>query len=151
MIVGLLFSTSGLWWLSHLSENSSYLALVAPLLLFGLGNGLAFVPLTAAGLQGVAPTDAGAASGLVNVMQQVGGSLGLAILVTVFGTASRHATIVSANPAEQARHTFIVGADRGFLVASALIAASLAVVVFGMRPPREAEPELEPVPALASE
>jgi apolipoprotein N-acyltransferase len=42
MIVGLLFSTSGLWWLSHLSENSSYIALVAPLLLFGLGNGLAF-------------------------------------------------------------------------------------------------------------
>ncbi|HEX2308092.1 MAG TPA: MFS transporter [Jatrophihabitantaceae bacterium] len=146
MIVGLLFSTSGLWWLSHLSENSSYIALVAPLLVFGLGNGLAFVPLTAAGLQGVAPADAGAASGLVNVMQQVGGSLGLAILVTVFGTASRHASIVSANPAEQARHAFIVGADRGFLVASALIAASLAMVLFGMRRPRAHEPVIDTEP-----
>ncbi len=59
-------------------------------MLFGTGNGLAFVPLTTASLAGVAPEDAGAASGLVNVMQQVGGSLGLAVLVTVFGEASRH-------------------------------------------------------------
>jgi hypothetical protein len=38
----------------------------------------------------VAPREAGAASSLLNVMQQVGGSLGLSILVTVFGTASRN-------------------------------------------------------------
>jgi EmrB/QacA subfamily drug resistance transporter len=136
MIGGLVLSTSGIWWLSHLSEGSTYLSLIGPLLLFGLGNGLAFVPLTAAGLQGVSPTDAGAASGLINVMQQVGGSLGLAILVTVFGTASRHAGTVSGDPAAQARHAFLVGADRGFLVASMLMAASLAVVVAGMRRPR---------------
>jgi hypothetical protein len=53
---------------------------------------------------------------------------------------------VSANPAEQARHAFIIGADRGFLVASALIAASLAVVVFGMRRPRDVEPVIETGP-----
>ena len=47
------------------------------------------MPLTTAALDGVDPEDAGAASGLVNVMQQVGGSLGLAVLVTVFGAASR--------------------------------------------------------------
>ena len=60
-------------------------------MLFGIGNGLAFVPLTTTSLAGVLPEDAGAGSGLVNVMQQVGGSLGLAVLVSVFGEASRSA------------------------------------------------------------
>jgi hypothetical protein len=59
------------------------------MLLFGIGMGLVFVPLTTASLAGVRPEDSGAASSMVNVMQQVGGSLGLAILVAVFGTAYR--------------------------------------------------------------
>jgi hypothetical protein len=52
--------------------------------------GLLFVPLTIVAVSGVEPHDAGAASSLLNVTQQVGGSLGLSILVTVFGTASRN-------------------------------------------------------------
>jgi hypothetical protein len=60
------------------------------MLLFGLGMGLLFVPLTIVAVSGVEPHEAGAASSLLNVMQQVGGSLGLSILVTVFGTASRN-------------------------------------------------------------
>jgi hypothetical protein len=47
------------------------------------------VPLTTAALAGVRPEDSGAASSMVNVTQQVGGALGLAVLVTVFGAASR--------------------------------------------------------------
>ena len=86
MIVGITFSTLGMLWLTQLGEHSGYVALVGPLVVFGLGNGLAFVPLTTAALDGVDPRDAGAASGLVNVMQQLGGSLGLAVLVTVFGS-----------------------------------------------------------------
>jgi hypothetical protein len=50
-----------------------------------------FVPLTSVSLMGVRPEDSGAASSMVNVMQQVGGSLGLAVLVAVFGTASKNA------------------------------------------------------------
>ena len=76
-------------WLTQLGEHSGYVSLVGPLVVFGLGNGLAFVPLTTAALDGVEPRDAGAASGLVNVMQQVGGSLGLAVLVTVFGSGQQ--------------------------------------------------------------
>jgi hypothetical protein len=52
--------------------------------------GLLFVPLTIVAVSGVPPHESGAASSLLNVMQQVGGSLGLSILVTVFGTASRN-------------------------------------------------------------
>jgi hypothetical protein len=58
------------------------------MLLLGAGMGVVFVPLTMASLAGVRPEDSGAASSMVNVTQQVGGSLGLAILVTVFGAAS---------------------------------------------------------------
>ena len=59
------------------------------------------------------------------------GALGLAILVTVFGTASKHAAAhpaAGASAAEVARHAFLVGADRGFLVATLLLAASQRVV-----------------------
>ena len=48
------------------------------------------MPLTILAVSGVPPHEAGAASSLLNVTQQVGGSLGLSILVTVFGTASRN-------------------------------------------------------------
>jgi hypothetical protein len=50
---------------------------------------MALTPLTGAGIAGVEPDDAGAASGVVNVAQQLGGSLGLGILVTVFASAQR--------------------------------------------------------------
>ena len=55
-----------------------------PLLIMGVGMGAAFTPLTTAGIAGVAPADAGAASGLVNVAHQLGGAIGVAVLVTVF-------------------------------------------------------------------
>jgi hypothetical protein len=57
------------------------------MILIGAGQGATLSPLTAAGIAGVAPADAGAASGLVNVAHQLGGSLGLGILVTVFAAA----------------------------------------------------------------
>ena len=50
MVVGLTLSTLGLLWLTQLHAGSGYPALLGPLLLFGLGNGLAFVPLTGASL-----------------------------------------------------------------------------------------------------
>jgi MFS family permease len=144
---GITLSTSGLLWLTQLSETSNYLALLGPLLLFGLGNGTAFVPLTTAALDGVAPEDAGAASGLVNVMQQLGGSLGLAVLVTVFGTASTNAARQvrpGESAAEVARHAFMVGADRAFLVATMFLAATALLTWFAIRPtaPRATDTQL---------
>ncbi len=58
-----------------------------PMLLIGAGQGATLGPLTASGIAGVTKEDAGAASGLVNVAHQLGGSLGLGILVTVFAAA----------------------------------------------------------------
>ena len=118
-------------------RSSGYFDLVGPLLIFGLGNGLAFVPLTTTALDGVAPADAGAASGLVNVMQQLGGSLGLAVLVTVFGSASKSAAAdvdPRLSPAEAARHVFVAAADKSFWTATAFLVGTWLLVAFAIRP-----------------
>jgi MFS family permease len=91
MIIGGVLAAVGLTWLAQIQESSSYLGgLLIPMLLFGLGMGFIFVPVTIVALTGVQPHESGAGSSLLNVMQMVGGSLGLSILVTVFGTASRN-------------------------------------------------------------
>lgn len=149
LIAGALtISTTGLVLLSQLQADAGYGQLLLPLMLFGAGNGLAFVPLTTMSLRGVRAEDAGAASGLVNVTQQVGGALGLAVLVTVFGSASKAAAPVAGTVAERAQHAFVVGADRGFLVAAAFLAATVLLVLLATRPNRPVErPELVPDPA----
>jgi EmrB/QacA subfamily drug resistance transporter len=91
-VAGILPVIAGMTWLSRISPGTAYFpGVVGPMILFGAGVGLAFVPLTTAALAGVHPEDSGAASSMVNVTQQVGGALGLAVLVTVFGAASRDA------------------------------------------------------------
>jgi EmrB/QacA subfamily drug resistance transporter len=85
---GLAVTLIGMAWLSRLSADSAYLAGIAlPMVLIGIGQGGTLSPLTAAGIAGVAAEDAGAASGLVNVAHQLGGSLGLGVLVAVFAAA----------------------------------------------------------------
>jgi EmrB/QacA subfamily drug resistance transporter len=97
MIAGMLPVIAGMAWLSQVSPETSYWSGVfAPMLLIGVGMGVVFVPLTTVSLAGVRREDSGAASSMVNVMQQVGGSLGLAVLVAVYGTATRSA---AAHPA----------------------------------------------------
>jgi MFS family permease len=143
MIIGITFSTTGMLWLTQLGEHSGYGAIVGPLLVFGMGNGLAFVPLTTTALEGVDPKDAGAASGLVNVMQQVGGSLGLAVLVTIFGSASKSATADLPSglaPAEAARRVFVDAADKSFWAATIFLAGTLLLVAFAVRPDRRRKP-----------
>ncbi|MET7437850.1 MFS transporter [Streptomyces sp. NPDC004082] len=90
MVVGSSLVALGLGWLTFISPDSSYVGgILGPMLLFGFGMGLNFVTLTLTAVSGVSSHEAGAASGLLNATQQVGGSLGLSILTTVFGSASR--------------------------------------------------------------
>lgn len=132
MIGGLVLSTTSLVLLSRLSAASSYTDVLIPVLLFGAGNGLAFMPLTQASLVDVPPRQAGAASGLVNVAQQVGGALGLAILVTVGSSAARDASAVGGTPAAIAQHAFVVGADRAFLVGAMFLAATVVLLAVAL-------------------
>jgi hypothetical protein len=74
----------GLYWFSLVDPNGTYVGdVLFPSLVAALGLGFAFVPLTIASVAGTKPNEAGLASGLINTSQQVGGALGLAILVAV--------------------------------------------------------------------
>jgi len=87
--IGFAMGTLGLLWLTQLQADSSYLThLVPSMLLISLGMGHVFVPLSSTALIGVPQHDAGVASALVNTMQQVGGSLGVAFLNTIATNAT---------------------------------------------------------------
>lgn len=85
---GLIVTTVGLGWMTQISADTSFLIGAAgPLILLGIGQGIAFGPLTAAGIADARTEDAGAASGLVNTAHQLGSTLGVAILTSVAASA----------------------------------------------------------------
>ncbi|HEU5428142.1 MAG TPA: MFS transporter [Actinocrinis sp.] len=91
MTFGGALATGGMVWLTQLRADSSYPSMILPaFIMLAVGMGCVFVPLGNTSLTGVANHDAGVASAMVNTTQQVGGSLGVALLNTVFTT-----TIVS--------------------------------------------------------
>jgi EmrB/QacA subfamily drug resistance transporter len=144
MLIGMPLGVTGFALASRLDPTSAYPQVLLSLLLFAVGNGLAFVPLTQAALEGVPANDAGAASGLVNVTQQLGGTLGVAILVTVFGHYSREAsTVVGGSPVAQAEHVFTIGASHSFVAAALFLVAAVVLVAAGVRAPSTSN---EPAP-----
>jgi len=149
MVAGLLPVVTGMAWLAQISPATTYTSgILGPMLLIGAGMGVAFVPLTMASLHGVAPQDSGAAASMVNVMQQIGGALGLAILVTVSGHATRHTAA-----ALPAAHRIVVhGMASSFTMAAVFDAVALLLVVLVLRMSQEARPaEARPATVAVSE
>ena len=98
LVAGVTLTLIGMAWLSRIGAGSDYLTAVGfPMLLIGAGQGLAFAPMTSAGLNGVAGADAGASSGVINTFQQMGSALGLGVL-TLIGAAAvpSHSSAVEA-------------------------------------------------------
>jgi len=89
MTIGGVLATGAMVWLTQLDLNSSYVTHILPsFIAMSLGMGLMFVPLSSTALSGVDNHDAGVASAMVNTTQQVGGSLGTALLNTVAVSAT---------------------------------------------------------------
>jgi EmrB/QacA subfamily drug resistance transporter len=137
---GLLVALAGMAWMSQISIDSSYFPQIAiPLALLGFGMGMAFTPLTTAGIAGVAPSDAGAASGLINAAQQLGGSLGLSVLVTVFASAT-HSALAHRGPgvsgAGAARDALAHAVASSLAGSAVLLALALLTVVVTVLPAR---------------
>jgi MFS family permease len=89
--LGMALAVVGLIWLTRLGLESGYAADVLPaLLVTGLGIGLVMAPALNVATYGVAPHDAGVASAGANAMQQIGGSVGTAVLSTFASTAGVH-------------------------------------------------------------
>jgi predicted MFS family arabinose efflux permease len=131
MAAGLVPVISGMAWLSQLSPGTHYVpGVLGPMLLLGGGMGVVFVPLTMASLAGVEARDAGAAASMVNVMQQVGGSLGLAILVNVFSSASHGAAAHGVGAFSPAvRDAIVHGMGSAFGTAAIFDAIAAAIIL----------------------
>ncbi|GGW56298.1 MFS transporter [Streptomyces xantholiticus] len=157
MVTGAVLAAAGLAWLTFTDIHSTYAgSILGPMLVFSLGMGMQFVSLTLMALSGVPTHESGAASGLLNATQQVGGSLGLSILVTVFGTASVNAAkdriprfLAEATPAERLAfqrtgelpppwddQVLTAGISAAFVMAAvfAVLAALIALLVIQVRP-----------------
>jgi len=122
LTAGVVLTLAGMAWLAQVQVTSSYWTSVAlPMVLIGAGQGLAFAPLTSAGIAGVGARDAGAASGLVNTFHQVGIALGLSVLVAV-SAGSGHGLTSAAAVLTAHVHTALTAG-------SVLLAASLLAVL----------------------
>ena len=131
MIPGLIASSIGLLFLARITPDTSYVSHVLPaLLIMSSGMALVFIPLTSTSLHNVGNNDTGVASAMVNTSQQIGGSLGTALLNTVAATAT--ATYAAANTA-LGENAQAFAMTHGFTVAFKFSAAFLfigAVVLF---------------------
>jgi EmrB/QacA subfamily drug resistance transporter len=153
MIIGLTCSALGLLLATQLHADTPYLQVLVSLILIGTGMGISFVSLTTAGLAGVAPSDAGAASGLINVMQQLGAALGLAVLVTVFDSITPGARSAGLSQAAHAgavaRAALVHGVDVTMAAGAGFALVALSIVALFVRAPvratvfEEADAELE--------
>jgi len=122
MVPGLLAAAVGLLLLTQITPETSYITHVLPaLLIMSSGMALVFIPLSTTALHGVGNRDAGVASALINTSQQVGGSLGTALLNTVAATATT--SYMTAN----ATKSPLFGLTHGFTVAFTVSAALLVV------------------------
>jgi predicted MFS family arabinose efflux permease len=170
MIGGSAIATGGLFWLSRLTEQSHYISgLMGPMMVTALGLGLIFVPLSLVALAKVADSDAGVASSLLNTGQQVGGSIGLAILGTVAWTAvatsiraqaaaaaaaAKHHAAVHLSAAQAAAlqkavtdHAISAGFAKGYEISAGIALLALIITVVAIRVKREDLAGINPMAA----
>jgi EmrB/QacA subfamily drug resistance transporter len=142
---------------AQLGVHSSFAADLLPAqLVAGVGLGLVYAPATDFAVRGVEPADAGVASGLVNATNQVGGSLGLALLSTLAATATAHYLAgKQPNPSVLA-HAAVHGYTTGFWWAAGFFAAGALItglLLHGRapQPAPQTQREAELQPAIANQ
>jgi EmrB/QacA subfamily drug resistance transporter len=152
LLAGSPAAAGGLYWLSRISEHGSYAsAVLGPMLVIAAGLGLLFVPVTLVAMSKVADKESGVAASLRNTGQQVGGSIGLAVLGTVAWTAvanSIHAQTAHAITAAQAghpahpsqaaltaiyHHALATGFSRAFLVTAEVMLLAWIITIVAIR------------------
>jgi hypothetical protein len=176
LIASSVIAAGGMFWLSRITEHSTYVSgLLGPMLVTSVGLGLAFMPAFLVALAKVDESDAGLASSLPNVGQQVGGALGLAILGTVAWTVvastarssaaaakaaaaaaakAGHPVQLTAAQAKAAQtelynHALATGFSRGFEVSAGIMLLALIVSVFMIRVRREDLAGVQPMPGAS--
>jgi hypothetical protein len=139
---GFTLASLGMLWLTQLPADSAYLTHVVPsMLMISLGMGHVFVPLSSTALLGVPNHDAGAASALVNTMQQVGGSLGVAFLNTIATSATASYAVAHGGVSRAAA---VHGFTTAFSVSVVLLAVAAVVVAALIRDGRKGDVAQDP-------
>ena len=169
LIAGGVITAGGMFWLSRITEHSTFAGgMLGPELVLGAGLGPLFVLIFLVGLTKVRDNDTGVASSLVNVGQQVGGSIGLAVLGTVAWSAvasslrSQAAAAASAGvhatgaraAALQARmydHALATGFSRGYLVSAGILVLAAIIALAVIRVRRQDLSGADPTSASAGE
>ena len=161
MLAGSLIAAGGMFWLSRLNEHSSYVGgLLGPTMVTALGLGLVFVPISLVSLSKVADNDAGVASSLLNTGQQVGGSIGLAVLGTVAwsvvanslhnqaaSAAKSGQHVTAAVQTQMQNHALALGFSKGFLTSAALALAGFVIALITIRVTKEDLAGINPMAA----
>ncbi len=135
---GMILAAAGMALLTQIGLNTSYASHVLPgTILLGVGLGLVFAPAFSIATLGVRPEDSGVASAAVNTMQQVGGSIGTALLNTLAATAA--AGYVSSHIGHTSRSLLEAGAQLHsftvtFWVSAAVFAVGGVLVALILRP-----------------
>jgi EmrB/QacA subfamily drug resistance transporter len=157
LLAGSAITASGMFWLSRINEHSTYVGgLLGPMMVTAAGLGLLFMPVTLVALSKVEDRDAGLASSLLNTGQQVGGSIGLAVVGTVAWTVVANTARTSAAAAKAAAiaaakaghplhvnaakaqaaiydHALAVGFSRGFEVSAGIALLALIITIAAIR------------------
>jgi MFS family permease len=130
LLPGLVLIAVGLIAFSRVPVDGSYVSDLLPVMIpLGLGAGLFFPALTTLAVSGVAPGEAGLASGLINTSLQVGGSIGLAVLATLAASRSDE-LLANGDPTPAA---LVGGYQYAFLIAAGLVIAAIVVAVVILR------------------
>ena len=128
VVTGLVLCGAGQFLLLRTTVTGSYSAELLPaLLLCGTGLGLALVPNTVTAVTGIAASEAGAASGILNTAQQVGGAVGLAVLATLATRRFASEQAAGATPAD----AMVSGFHHGFTVMIVLTGVAVLVALAG--------------------
>lgn len=136
LVGGTAVTTLGVYLMSLINAGSSYTMSILPAFItLALGFGVLVVAIVVAATTGVPPDEAGLASGLINTSQQIGGALGLAILAVVAQSTAAAAVARGASVANAS----VLGYQRAFLTAAALMSLALLIAIFAIRAPKNDE------------
>ncbi len=151
VVPGLLIVATGLFWAARLDAGSSYASVILPAeLLIGFGMGWVMAPSMNYATHGVAPDDAGVASATVNTGQQIGASIGTALLNTI-ATSATASYLAAHRPGPTIQADALVhGFGRGLTVGAIIVAAAAVVVAALMNTPRPARQGRGSVPSATS-
>jgi EmrB/QacA subfamily drug resistance transporter len=153
LTLGMLLGAASLVWLAQLTPSSSYAGHVLPaLIVLGVGLGNIFPAGIATATYGVDRQDAGVASAMVNTMQQVGGSIGTALLSSIFASAVTAYAANQPHTPEVLSQATVHGYTVAFWVAAGIFAVGALVVGGIMRSihlagVERSEPTAEPIAA----